>query len=305
MRKRKLFSATIFAVLFQTMISGLVLADSTTQGIVDDFTAMNNGKGYLFQSMTYTAGSNAFFHGIHGTGENRLVNRGTDIPDLSAYTSKTSGYDSLAGGSYFQTFCVNAYQSFYPGENTSGKLNFNSTNGTTSTFVPQINLKMGVAYLYKEFAAGNLAGYNYNYGTNRIDSAVEIQDAIWFLMGFDSEMKVTNAATAWTSNTFLMMLNGMTGYDQAFWMADYDPAGDYSDLMGDAKVFIMRNNFDSNIMTRSPNGNVRQDVLYVTLDGESSGDPSGAPEPASLLLWMLGSLGAAGAAYRKRRMNCR
>jgi len=85
-------------------------------------------------------------------------------------------------------------------------------------------------------------------------------------------------------------------------MADYDPAGDYSDLMGDAKVFVMRNNFDSPITTRGPtdpNGAIRQDVLYVVRDGGSAD----APEPASILLWTLGSLGAAGAAYRKRRMN--
>jgi len=125
------------------------------------------------------------------------------MPDLSAYTSKTSGYDSLAGGDYFQTFCVNAYQSFYPNERTTGKLNYDAASGTTSTFVPNICLKVGVDYLYKEFAAGTLAGYNYDYGTNRINTAVELQDAIWFLMGFDAEMKVTNAATAWTTNTFL------------------------------------------------------------------------------------------------------
>lgn len=103
----------------------------------------------------------------------------------------------------FRPFASTRISRFIRMKERPGKLNYDAASGTTSTFVPNICLKVGVDYLYKEFAAGTLAGYNYDYGTNRINTAVELQDAIWFLMGFDAEMKVTNAATAWTTNTFL------------------------------------------------------------------------------------------------------
>lgn len=286
MRQHKLSFTAISAVLFLITISGSAFADMQTQQIVDRFNSMNSGNGYLFRSVT----NNTFFSTSRGTGEDQLVNQGTDMADRSAYTDLTSGLD------YFQTFCVNPLQDFIAGQTNAGKLDYNSTNGTTSTKEPPHSLTVGTAWLYKEFVTEGLTGYyEYSYGTNRANSAVELQDAIYYLMGFGERMKVTaNNATAWTTNTYLALLDNMSGYNRAFWQATYDPASNYGGLMDDIQVFVMQNSF----VQRNPDVTIRQDVLYAIRSGGSD-----VPEPASLLLWTLGGLGVTSVAYRKRRMN--
>ncbi len=285
MRHHRIFPLLMSALLL-TLISGSVFADLATQTIVNTFNSMNNGKGYVFQAQT----SNTYYGQF--SGEVRLINSGTNTPNLSAYNIGKTASSGTGSNFFFQSFCVEPERSLYENENTAGKLSYNSSANTTTTSYGN-TLKVGVAYLYKEFAAGNLAGYNYTYGNGRVNSAVLLQDAIWFLLGKTANL--VNSATSWTNNTFLQQLNGMAGYNQAFWLASYDPASNYGGLMGDAKVFVMNNQFDT--LARSPVA-LRQDLLYVVRGG---GGGSDVPEPASILLWTLGSLGAAGMAYRKRK----
>lgn len=281
MRHHRFF--TLLAVGLLALFPVSAFADLATQQIVTNFNSMNNGKGYLFQSTT----SNNYFGQF--SGENRLVNQGTDTPDLSGYSIGVTANNGTGTNFYFQTFCVEPERTLYENEVTSGKLNYNESAGTSTTSYGN-SLKLGVAYLYMKFADGSLSGYNYTLGTSRANSAVLLQDAIWFLMGKTDNLIVST--TNWTTNAFLQQLYNLNS-DVNYWLAAYDPSSNYGGLMEDAKVYVVQTSFDS--LLRSPEL-VRQDVLYVTRTG--GGD---VPEPASILLWTLGSLGAAGAAYRKRR----
>jgi hypothetical protein len=49
------------------------------------------------------------------------------------------------------------------------------------------------AYLYSQFAAGSLAGYNYTAGTGRANSAQALQDVIWYLE--DEQAKTWSTGT--------------------------------------------------------------------------------------------------------------
>ena len=263
-------------------------ADQTAQTIVTEFNAMNGGYGYQFNAAT----SASYTYSNSGTGEIRLFQAGTQMADVSAYTSNT------AGTNYFQTFCVEPSRQFVSG-GTSGFLNY--ANNTTSTFTNgdtglRTTLTLGAAYLYKQFATGNL---NYDYvGSNHAYDAAVLQDAIWFLIGNSSEMKVTTSS----NNKYLQMLNGMSGYT---WSAAYDPGQSYMGLMDDYRVFVMQTPLSSTVNPGSGMGTMSlpfytQDVLYIAKPGGSA-----VPEPASILLWTLGGLGAAGMAYRKRRNSAK
>jgi len=55
-------------------------------------------------------------------------------------------------------------------------------NPLFATLTPDVVTK-GTAWLYKQFAQGTLAGYDYTPGTGRALSAQELQNAIWELQG--------------------------------------------------------------------------------------------------------------------------
>ena len=283
--KHNRFFLLLATAALMAVFQASAFADQTAQDIVTEFNAMNGGYGYQFNPGTAAS----YTYSSTGTGEIRLFQvAGTQMADVSAYTSNT------AGTNYFQTFCVEPSRQFGSG-GTSGFLDY--ANNTTSTFMNgdtglSTTLTLGAAYLYKQFATGNL---NYDYvGSNRAYDAAVLQDAIWYLIGNSAEMKVTTS----TNNKYLQMLDGMSGYT---WSAAYDPGQSYMGLMDDYRVFVMQTPLS---ITVNPSGGMgimsmpfyTQDVLYV-----AKPDSSDTPEPASILLWTLGGLGAAGMAYRKRR----
>jgi len=123
---------------------------------------------------------NSFGPHLSGTGgEFTLVAVGLD---LSGYAAAASGIASTAGSPTFQSFCL---------ENSTPPeyLNLNTTyNATIST--KAVNggvgpggdpIAVGTRWLYSQFAAGTLAGYNYT--GNRTLSAGLLQNAIWWLEG--------------------------------------------------------------------------------------------------------------------------
>ena len=292
MRQRCFFSASLSAVLFLITISGSVVADLSTQLIVDEFNSMNDDQGYLFRTSIIQTGSSAFYG--PGSGEIRLLNNADplagQVPNLSAYQMGLTANNSPNAGLYFQTFCIAPERTLEINDHLAGQLNYESNRTATHNGKA---LPWGVAWLYKEFAAGTLAGYSYDNTdpvNNRVNSAVLLQDAIWFLMGDTAYL--IDSGTNWTNNIFLQHLNAIPGYSQAFWHSAYNPETNY-DFMDDYKVFAM----NVSIVPNSP-ANVRQDVLYAI---RYNGDL--VPEPASLLFWVLGSLGVAGVACRKRRIN--
>jgi hypothetical protein len=116
-------------------------------------------------------------------------------PTLVGYSALTSG----AG--YFQTFCIEHNEYFTPG-NT-----YNVTISSRAMYGGQPPggdpLSIGTAYLYSQFAAGTLAGYNYAYGANRITTAGDLQKAIWWLEGEVNGVK----------NSFVLAAEAALGLD--------------------------------------------------------------------------------------------
>jgi hypothetical protein len=85
----------------------------------------------------------------------------------------------------FQTFCVETGVEFSPGTAYTYTLG-SSTAADGGLAGSGLNLSVGTAYLYYEFATGNLAGYNYangSSGLSRIQDAGLLQAAIWALQG--------------------------------------------------------------------------------------------------------------------------
>jgi hypothetical protein len=109
-------------------------------------------------------------------GEFNVANSGnpTDpafLAELSHFNSNPSTATIVTGpnGVGFETFCNSGFV----------ELQGNPQNGT---FTPN-NVAWGTAWLYSQFAAGTLAGYNYTPGAGRAASAYAFQNAIWELDG--------------------------------------------------------------------------------------------------------------------------
>ena len=287
MRQHNFFTTLFYAVFFMAVFSGSVLADQASEQIRNSFNGMNNGQGYLFKWRDAGIDTTGFYGSK--SGEIRLVNAGNQTPDLLAYKIGTTANVGTGTNFHFQTFCVAPELISNTSEPLQSQLNYNSNqtitfNGTALT--------LGVAYLYKEFAAGNLTGYNYDYGTNRVTSAVLLQDAIWHLMGLQGQDRIdfmADPSTDWNNNNFLSYLKNT--YPTIDWLEIYDPANNYNGLMGSTKVFVMNVSGGDDDPWWKEGASVRQDVLYVT----------NVCEPATILLWTFGSLGAAGVFHRKRR----
>jgi hypothetical protein len=205
--------------------------------------------------------------------EIKLSQYGSGFADTSAYLQGVTG-----GSNYFQTFCVEPNVGAYP--SMEGTLNY--VNGTSSTTSGHF-LTIGAAYLYSQFASGTLSGYSYDETSARATSNSQLLVAIRDLMAI-------SVVTNWAANPFLSQLLLING-DRDFWTELYNP-NQYYDVIGNYSVFVMNNN-------EIGTGKYGQGFLYVAEASPSSG---GVPEPTTLLLWGLGSLGAIGFA-RKRRVQ--
>jgi len=89
---------------------------------------------------------------------------------LGAYVP---GETIVNGG--FETFCVETTVDFNPGSSYTYNLSNSDSLGR--------QLTEGAAFLYYEFASGNLSGYNYNSAATRKTDAGLLQAAIWWFQG--------------------------------------------------------------------------------------------------------------------------
>ena len=101
-------------------------------------------------------------------------------PTLTGYAPTTA--DLTAVNPYFQTFCVEEGEFFSPGST------YNVTISTEvlyngGQFPAGEPITLGTAWLYSRFADGTLSGYDYTYGSDRITSAGDLQQALWYLQG--------------------------------------------------------------------------------------------------------------------------
>jgi hypothetical protein len=155
------------------------------------------------------------------------------------------------------------------------RLSYNGVTGETKN-ASGVALSVGGALLYQQYATGELP----NAGT---------------LSTLATAIRALNSATSITSITwttgyyaYLLTIND----DRNFWIGNYN-VNQYYEEIGNYAVFIM------NIWTTT--GGVAQDHLYVARVDYGGGGSSDVPEPATLLLWTLGGVGALGAnRWRKR-----
>lgn len=78
-------------------------------------------------------------------------------------------------GTGFETFCIETTVDFYPNQTYTYDLTQVDSRG--------VALTMGAAYLYKQFAMGTLANFDYTDQAIRNADAGALQAAIWWLQG--------------------------------------------------------------------------------------------------------------------------
>lgn len=101
-------------------------------------------------------------------------------PTLAGYTSVTA--DLTAVNPYFQTFCIETMEYFSPGSTYNVTISYDIMYDG-GMFPNGSPITMGTAWLYSQFAAGALSGYDYTYGSGRTATAGDLQQAIWYLQG--------------------------------------------------------------------------------------------------------------------------
>lgn len=195
----------------------------------------------------------------------------------------TASYSSAAllGGG-FETFCMSFREEFVPG-NWGNPTPYNFTLGNAiidPSFNPVNNpLTIGTAYLYSQFASGDLTGYDYSNSTaaGRLGSATELQLAFWWLQNEGSEgapgasnYDPTNPFEAMVYNLF----NGATG-------------GEMNAANGADGVQVM-------VLTTSNGGYAQPQLYYSVPDAETTG---------VLVLASLIALGAFAYGFRNLRVR--
>jgi hypothetical protein len=131
-----------------------------------------------------------------------LVMAGSALATPSVAVTQMSGYYSGQGGEFtltpnadlatllgysgpFQSFCLEASEYVTPGTTYDVVLNTEALLGGLNNGPAGPGggdpLDPRTAYLYSNFQAGTLSGYNYTPGTGRSTSAGALQDVIWYL----------------------------------------------------------------------------------------------------------------------------
>ena len=119
-----------------------------------------------------------------GSGGEFSVQPGSDRAWLLGNYAPATRNQDAGNNPGFQTFCVELFVDFQPGDIM--KVSLSNNRQPDGEALPQ-----GVAWLYNQFATGQLHDYDYantdNSGTggfaSRTDSAAAVQNTIWWLMG--------------------------------------------------------------------------------------------------------------------------
>jgi hypothetical protein len=195
-----------------------------------------------------------------------------------------AGYASTTStSSTFETFCVQNLVFINTG--TPYSSSEAQTTGN-STVQGGLALSEGVAYLYYQFATGNLSGYDYanNQSNNtRITDAGELQTAIWYFMGESSGIPSGWPSTS--GNQFITLAENFLGNGNATLGAT--DAGLANGSGG--------TNYNVSILQLSGSGGVVQNQLILGGNNPGTGNNQSVPD-GGLTLAMLG-LGLAGLFY--------
>ena len=114
------------------------------------------------------------------------------VPEIKADTLTVyqGAYSSGIGGEFnivsatlgnFPTFCIEFNEHFTPGNTYDYAVSSNAIWGGVGPAGDP--LSVGTAWLYSQFRAGTLLGYDYSGNPGRIASAGALQNTIWWLEG--------------------------------------------------------------------------------------------------------------------------
>jgi hypothetical protein len=188
-------------------------------------------------------------YGLYQTGDGgeftlQVINNNSS-PDLNAYMAYYADVakNLVSGSVNFQTFCVEGAEYIYP------DTTYDLTNPLgSSTIFSGTELTVGAAYLYYQFATGNLSDYNYaDTGAGRETSADLLQKALWYYMG--QENQVYDA-----SNPFEVLANTT--------FASYGTLGAFEANQGLISVSVL-SLWSTDFQVGDPLGK-RQDQLILT-----------------------------------------
>jgi hypothetical protein len=201
----------------------------------------------------------------------------TCVPTVTV--NQTSGYYFGTGGEFavtpdatfeilfgqtgsFGSFCLERTEFVTPGLTYDVLMNTEVLGGGLNNGIPGPGggdpLDARTAYLYSNFLAGTLAGYDYTPGTGREASAQALQDVIWYL---EDESALT-WDTSSLQNTFLTA--AQNAVDSGAWTG-----------LGNVRVM---NLYDLGYAGDSTHG--AQDLLFAA---------SAVPAPGAILLGALGT----------------
>lgn len=206
-----------------------------------------------------------------------------------SYTASGSGLDTSAyapqsvigGAGTFETFCLEYTEYFNSGSTYNYTLaNAATLGGGGGAVGGQDPISMATAWLYSQFAAGTLAGYDYTNTANRKAANNDLQLAIWFFEDETGSISGKSGYGTGSGNVFLNAAVAQFGGSVAAAKADANGA------------------FGVQVLNLTDkNGTHKQSQLYVA-------PTRNVPDAASTLGLLVLGLGGLAAARRfgKRRV---
>jgi hypothetical protein len=294
----------VFLALFVTLFCvHRVDAALTASDIATAFNGLNEGRiggsGFHFN---HDPQANASYYD-HAWGVLKLYNHGDYTPaDLSAYRNGV-----------LSTFCIQPNIPIIPEvggvkqnyDHFVARLNYSRDNNDPQKYITKTTndpsgdkvLKVGAAFLYKEFVLGNLdylwdtsnpdynpvAGEHYS---NYVTFEKAVRDAIRYILGYQGDVSGYNTPVLYRLIDYLTE-RGIYGNYENIWSQVYY-LNEHYDWMVEGNdyyyVFVM----DVFAVMNDGSTLVSQDFLYLA-KAEGTGE---VPEPATILLWTIGSTGA-------------
>jgi len=295
MKKQNRWFVMVVVLATVTFSSGQrIYADWDAEKFAQGFNSMNSNQGFNFSyALNDIDGDLANLNLLNPDAAIILTNLVPGGPDVLGVYNNNEFVNSK-----YKTFCVQPKVPIAVGKEFWGTLNYSDGKTFTYQYDPdnqsQKNpLSIGAAYLYKAYVTGEFGvfkpvidGGGWKYSQRDIGMAIRT------LMGVDDYGLTWNQGLLnWLVSDVEVEVDGkMQKMGKDYWTTPYDLTKTYS-FMEDYHVFVLN--------VTGANDQRSQDFLYIT----RASPPPHAPEPATILLWTLGTVGAAGYLRRRSQLN--